>query len=94
MNKNYIFMRETIRRLSISRGTESQKKFSPSDAMRIASYSYVHNVYVCVCVRIMRRGVQLRVVRWAKVAVGGKCTKEGGMRAEVGTNAESFNEFE
>lgn len=32
--------------------------------------------------------------RWAKVAVGGKCTKEGGMQAEVGTNAKSFNEFE
>jgi hypothetical protein len=32
--------------------------------------------------------------RWAKAVVGGKCTKEGGMQAEVGTNAESFNEFE
>lgn len=30
----------------------------------------------------------------AKATVGGKCTKEGGMQAEVGTNAESFNEFE
>lgn len=50
-------------------------------------------VCVCVCTYYATR-VQLRVVRWAKVAVGGKCTKEGGMQAEVGTNAESFNEFE
>ena len=50
-------------------------------------------VHTCVRTYYATR-VQLRVERWAKVVVGGKCTKEGGMQAEVGTNAKSFNEFE
>lgn len=68
-------------------GVRDRGRSSHRVTLCVALYLCVH-VYVCGATRDDTR------VRWAKAVAGGKCTKEGRMQAEVGTNAESFNEFE
>jgi len=52
--------------------------------VRVLSHPYIHVCVYVLCDEGAAQGGK----------VGEKCTKEGGMRAEVGTNAKSFNEFE
>lgn len=62
--------------------------------MRVVLYSYIYiYIYVCVYTYVL---CDESAAQGGKIGEGGRGRKvhERGMQAEVGTNVESFNEFE